>query len=225
MTSRPASTVITCILGLVEARGRRRASTSARKGMIPLEVRFHHNPDSAHGFVGAALSSNIIHWCKRDGEWIWEKVIDVENVRHPEWPIPLPGLISVILISMDDRFLYFCNWLHGDIRQYDISDPSKPILAGRSVAAAGHHRPPPGGFHALPGRRPGHGNAGGGVPRREGRGGGPQRPAGQRPARQVRPPAGEGRHDLRGLRHHRGPRPPRRRRRRWSCPSPCCRPA
>ena len=25
--------------------------------MIPLEVRFHHNPDSTHGFVGAALSS------------------------------------------------------------------------------------------------------------------------------------------------------------------------
>ena len=23
---------------------------------------------------------------------------------------------------MDDRFLYFCNWLHGDIRQYDISE-------------------------------------------------------------------------------------------------------
>jgi selenium-binding protein 1 len=52
-------------------------------------------------------------------------------VRHPEWPIPVPGLISVILISMDDRFLYFCNWLHGDIRQYDISDPSKPIFTGQ----------------------------------------------------------------------------------------------
>ena len=49
---------------------------------------------------------------------------------------PVPGLISVILLSMDDRFLYFCNWLHGDIRQYDISDPSqadahRPGLDGR----------------------------------------------------------------------------------------------
>jgi selenium-binding protein 1 len=44
---------------------------------------------------------------------------------------PVPGLISVILISMDDRFLYFCNWLHGDIRQYDISDPSKPRFTGQ----------------------------------------------------------------------------------------------
>ena len=43
----------------------------------------------------------------------------------------MPGLISVILISMDDRFLYFCNWLHGDIRQYDITDPSHPRLTGQ----------------------------------------------------------------------------------------------
>ena len=27
------------------------------QGMIPLEVRFHHDPNSVHGFVGAALSS------------------------------------------------------------------------------------------------------------------------------------------------------------------------
>jgi selenium-binding protein 1 len=100
-------------------------------GLIPLEVRFHHNPDSDHGFVGAALSANIIHWFKKDGEWLWKKIIDVENQPHPEWPIPVPGVISVILISMDDRFLYFCNWLHGDIRQYDITDPHNPKLTGQ----------------------------------------------------------------------------------------------
>ena len=32
---------------------------------------------------------------------------------------------------MDDRFLYFCNWLHGDIRQYNITDPHNPILTGQ----------------------------------------------------------------------------------------------
>jgi selenium-binding protein 1 len=32
---------------------------------------------------------------------------------------------------MDDRFLYFSNWLHGDLRQYDISDPANPTLTGR----------------------------------------------------------------------------------------------
>ncbi len=100
-------------------------------GLVPLEVRFHHNPDSTHGFVGAALSSNIIHWYKKDNAYIVEKIIDVENEKHPEWPIPLPGLITVILLSMDDRYLYFSNWLHGDIRQYDISDPSNPKLTGQ----------------------------------------------------------------------------------------------
>ena len=29
------------------------------------------------------------------------------------------------------RFIYFSNWLRGDICQYDISDPAKPVLAGR----------------------------------------------------------------------------------------------
>lgn len=101
-------------------------------GLIPLEVRFHHDPDSTHGFCGAALSANIIHWWKdTDGEWKWEKIIDVDNEPHPEWPIPVPGVISVILLSMDDRFLYLCNWLHGDVRQYDITDPHNPVLTGQ----------------------------------------------------------------------------------------------
>ena len=47
-------------------------------GLIPLEVRFHHNPDSTHGYVGAALSSNLWHWYKPNGQWKVEKV-----VRHP----------------------------------------------------------------------------------------------------------------------------------------------
>ncbi len=34
------------------------------EGLIPLEIRFLHNPESTHGFVGAALSSNIIHFTK-----------------------------------------------------------------------------------------------------------------------------------------------------------------
>ena len=33
-------------------------------GLIPLETRFLHNPSSLHGYVGAALSSNIIHFTK-----------------------------------------------------------------------------------------------------------------------------------------------------------------
>ena len=35
-----------------------------QSGLLPLEVRFLHDPDKAHGFCGAALSSNIIHFTK-----------------------------------------------------------------------------------------------------------------------------------------------------------------
>ena len=43
----------------------------------------------------------------------------------------MPGLITDIVLSLDDRFLYFCNWLHGDIRQYDVTDTSHPKLVGQ----------------------------------------------------------------------------------------------
>ncbi len=100
-------------------------------GLIPLEVRFHHDPTSTHGFVGAALSSTVWHWHKPNDAWQVEKVIAIPPVEVAGWPFPVPSLITDILISMDDRFLYFSNWLHGDIRQYDIRDPSKPKLTGR----------------------------------------------------------------------------------------------
>ncbi len=100
------------------------------EGLIPLEVRFHHNPDSTHGFVGAALSSAIWHW-HHDGKWKANKVVQVEPVETEGWPFPVPGLITDIVLSLDDRFLYFANWLHGDIRQYDVRDPAKPKLTGQ----------------------------------------------------------------------------------------------
>ena len=58
-------------------------------------------------------------------------MIEVESVELEGWPFPVPGLITDLVLSMDDRFLYFANWLHGDIRQYDVSDPAKPKLTGQ----------------------------------------------------------------------------------------------
>jgi selenium-binding protein 1 len=100
-------------------------------GLIPLEVRFHHDPDSTHGFVGAALSSTVWHWHKDAGDWKTEKVIDVPTQEVKGWPFPVPGLVTDIVLSLDDKWVYFSNWLHGDVRQYDVSDPSKPRLTGQ----------------------------------------------------------------------------------------------
>ncbi len=103
------------------------------QGLIPLEVRWLHDPEAEGGFVGAALASNMFRWHRPNGSWQAEQVISVENVELDGWPLPggVPGLITDLLVSMDDRFLYFSNWLHGDLRQYDISDPANPRLTGQ----------------------------------------------------------------------------------------------
>jgi selenium-binding protein 1 len=100
------------------------------QGLIPLEVRWLHDPEAEEGFVGAALSSVMWRW-HRNGSWAADPVIAVESVELEGWPFPVPGLITDLLVSMDDRFLYFSNWLHGDLRQYDISDPANPKLTGQ----------------------------------------------------------------------------------------------
>jgi selenium-binding protein 1 len=100
-------------------------------GMIPLEVRFHHDPASTHGFVGAALSSTIWHWHKDGDQWKADKVVEVAPQDVKGWPFPVPGLITDIVLSMDDKWLYFSDWLHGDLRQYDVSDPANPKLTAQ----------------------------------------------------------------------------------------------
>ncbi|XP_073465261.1 methanethiol oxidase-like [Aquarana catesbeiana] len=106
-------------------------------GLVPLKIRFLHNPDAAQGFVGCALSASIFRfYIMADGKWAAEKVIQVPHKKVEGWALPeMPGFISDILISLDDRFLYFCNWVHGDIRQYDITDPCHPKLLGQIFLA------------------------------------------------------------------------------------------
>jgi selenium-binding protein 1 len=71
------------------------------------------------------------HWHKDESDWQVDKVISVEPVETEGWPFPVPGLITDLVLSMDDRYLYFSNWLHGDIRQYDVSDPANPKMTGQ----------------------------------------------------------------------------------------------
>jgi methanethiol oxidase len=66
-------------------------------------------------------------------------VIDVPPIELSGWKNVPPGstnnsvygMMTDILLSLDDRYLYFSNWLHGDVRQYDVSDPKKPKLTGQ----------------------------------------------------------------------------------------------
>jgi selenium-binding protein 1 len=100
-------------------------------GLVPLEVRFPHDPARSDAYIGAALSSNMFYLNRKNGGWGVQKVIDIPAIELDGWPFPVPSLITDLLVSMDDRYLYLANWLHGDIRQYDISDPAHPLLKGQ----------------------------------------------------------------------------------------------
>lgn len=53
-------------------------------------------------------------------------------LKVKNWILPeMPALMIDFVISLDDRFLYSANWLHGDIRQYNIEDPTKPVFCGQ----------------------------------------------------------------------------------------------
>jgi selenium-binding protein 1 len=107
------------------------------EGLIPLEARFLHTPESTHGYVGAALSSNIIHFHEENDRYMAEPVIEFDDREHPDWDMPVPALVTDILVSMDDRYLFGSNWLHGEVWMYDVSDPSNPRKAD-SLSVGGY---------------------------------------------------------------------------------------
>uniref|UniRef100_A0A8R1IMU1 Methanethiol oxidase n=2 Tax=Caenorhabditis japonica TaxID=281687 RepID=A0A8R1IMU1_CAEJA len=105
------------------------------QGALPLEVRYLHEPTSENAFVGCAFGSSIfrIHPDPQNPDKQTATLVaEIPSLKVTGWALPeMPALITDILISMDDRFLYVSCWLHGDIRQYDISDPAHPKLHSR----------------------------------------------------------------------------------------------
>jgi methanethiol oxidase len=101
------------------------------QGLVPLEIRWLHDPEAEEGFVAAALSSVIWRFYRSNGSWAADPVIRTEPVELEGWPIPVPSLMTDIVLSMDDKALYVSNWLHGDLHRYDVSDPADPRLTAR----------------------------------------------------------------------------------------------
>ncbi|XP_077176318.1 methanethiol oxidase-like [Paroedura picta] len=99
----------------------------------PYEIRFLHNPNAAHAMVSCMFQGSVYHIYKaEDGSWAAEKVIQILNKRVSGWLLPeMPAFNTDIVISLDDRFMYMSNYLHGDVRQYDITDPHCPKLVGQ----------------------------------------------------------------------------------------------
>ena len=110
-----------------------------------LELRPAHDPRRSYGFVGvvlslADLSSSIWMWYRDDatGQWGVRKVIEIPAVPADELQLPpflkgfkaVPPLVTDINLSLDDQVLYVSCWGTGELRQYDVSNPSAPKLTG-----------------------------------------------------------------------------------------------
>ena len=103
-------------------------------GYVPLEIRFLHEPKASEGFVGIATQGNVFRFFKdfESDKWLAEKVIDIPAIRVENWiSYKLSSLITDIIISLDDKYLYLSNWWQGDVRQYDIRDTKHPKLTGQ----------------------------------------------------------------------------------------------
>lgn len=61
-------------------------------------------------------------------------MIDVANEPLDGWPLPggVPGLITDLVLSPDDRNLSLSNWLHGELRHYDVNNPASPRLPSQT---------------------------------------------------------------------------------------------
>ncbi len=105
-----------------------------------LELRPAHDPTKPFGFVGVVisvedLSASVWLWHRDGDRWAVEKVItipaepaDVDDLPPALQPFAaVPPLVSDIDLSVDDRWLYVSCWGTGELKQYDVSDPYRPL--------------------------------------------------------------------------------------------------
>ncbi|ARM74667.1 selenium-binding family protein [Acidianus manzaensis] len=136
-----------------DLRRRRKISsiTLGEENRMALELRPLHNPTKMMGFINMVvslkdLSSSIWLWFYEDKKWNAEKVIEIpaepaEDVPEILKPFKaVPPLVTDIDLSLDDKFLYVSLWGIGEVRQYDVSNPFKPILTGKVKLGGIFHR-------------------------------------------------------------------------------------
>ncbi|MEJ2517883.1 MAG: selenium-binding protein SBP56-related protein [Methyloceanibacter sp.] len=110
---------------------------------MPLEIRPAHDPIREYGFLGVVvdttnLEGSIWTWWRDSGKFYAEKTATIPSEPADKDALPpllkgfgaVPPLVTDIDLSMDDRFLYVACWGTGEMRQYDVSEPRKPQLAG-----------------------------------------------------------------------------------------------
>ncbi len=114
-----------------------------KEHQMSLELRPAHDPTKQYGFCGVVistedLSGSIWTWYRENGEFKVKKTATIPAEPADEKDLPpalkpfkaVPPLITDIDLSLDDKFLYVSCWGTGEMRQYDVSDPMAPRLAG-----------------------------------------------------------------------------------------------
>ncbi|HET6387827.1 selenium-binding protein SBP56-related protein [Hyphomicrobium sp.] len=122
---------------------------------MALEVRPAHDPAREYGFLGVVvdttnLEGSIWTWWREGAEFRIEKTATIPAEPADTELLPpllkgfgaVPPLVTDIDLSLDDKYLYVACWGTGELRQYDVTDPRKPKLAG-SVHAGGIARRTP----------------------------------------------------------------------------------
>lgn len=104
-----------------------------------LELRPAHDPRKTYGFASVVidvtnLASSIWVWFQENGQWDAKKIIEIPAVPASPDQLPpalkdigaVPPLVTDMVLSLDDRFLYVSCWGTGELIQYDVSDPFNP---------------------------------------------------------------------------------------------------
>ncbi len=110
---------------------------------MALEVRPAHDPVREYGFLGVVvdttnLEGSIWTWWREGGQFHIEKTATIPPEPASKDQLPpllqgfgaVPPLVTDIDLSLDDKFLYVACWGTGEMRQYDVTDPRTPKLAG-----------------------------------------------------------------------------------------------
>ncbi|HEY6361027.1 MAG TPA: selenium-binding protein SBP56-related protein [Vicinamibacterales bacterium] len=129
----------------LQGRRHRQVIDLGAEQQMVLELRPAHDPRKAYGFVGVVvslkdLSSSVFLWHLDSitGAWAAKKVIEIPAEPAAADDLPpllkgfnaVPPLVTDINLSLDDKRLYVSCWGTGEMRQYDVSDPFKPVLTG-----------------------------------------------------------------------------------------------
>lgn len=122
---------------------------------MPLELRPAHDPTRLYGFVGVVtsvedLSASVWLWFHEDGRWQARKVISIPAEPAAADLLPpilqpfgaVPPLVTDLALSVDDQRLYVSCWGTGELKQFDVSDPYRPVELG-SVRVGGIARRSP----------------------------------------------------------------------------------